>query len=163
LIFNEDVIADGERALERVRSALRPSSGQLTKGPAVETLAKQVAQAKAAFEAAMDSDFNTAGGLAAVFDLVRAINAARDAGVGGDAFAAAQGAFRSLTEVLGLQLETPKGEGQSIAPFVDLLLTVRQDLRKAKQWALSDKIRDELKALGVIVEDSPQGSTWRLE
>jgi cysteinyl-tRNA synthetase len=39
---------------------------------------------------------------------------------------------------------------------------VRQDLRKAKQWALSDKIRDELKALGVVVEDSAQGSTWRL-
>ena len=39
---------------------------------------------------------------------------------------------------------------------------MRQDLRKAKQWALADKIRDELKALGVAVEDSPQGSSWRL-
>jgi cysteinyl-tRNA synthetase len=114
------------------------------------------------FQAAMDNDFNTAGGLAAIFDLVRAINAARDAGAGGKPFADAQAAFRSLTDVLGLQLEAQTTEGQSIAPFVDLLLTVRQDLRKAKQWAFSDKIRDELKALGVIVEDSPQGSTWRL-
>ena len=80
----------------------------------------------------------------------------------GDPFAAAQAAFRSLTDVLGLRSPPPRTEGQSIAPFVDLLLTVRQDLRKAKQWALSDKIRDELKALGVIVEDSAQGSTWRL-
>ncbi len=162
LIFNEDVIADGERALERLRSALRPATGQLTEGSAVETLAAQVAQARAAFEAAMDSDFNTAGGLAAIFDFVRAINAARDAGVSGEPFAGAQAALRSLTDVLGLKLEAAGGGAQSIAPFVDLLLTVRQDLRKAKQWALGDKIRDELKALGVIVEDSPQGSTWRL-
>ena len=100
--------------------------------------------------------------MAAIFDLVRAINAARDAGVGGEPFADAQATFRSLTDVLGLRLEAPEAEGQSVAPFVDLLLTVRQDLRKAKQWALGDKIRDELKTLGVIVEDSPQGSTWRL-
>ncbi len=162
LIFNEDVIADGERALERLRSALRPAAGPVTDGPAVENLAGQVTQARTAFEAAMDNDFSTAGGLAAIFDLVRAINGARDAGVGGQPFADAQAAFRSLTEVLGLQLESAKNAGQDIAPFVDLLLTVRQDLRKAKQWALSDKIRDELKALGVIVEDSAQGSTWRL-
>jgi cysteinyl-tRNA synthetase len=162
LVFNEDVIADGERGLERLRSALRLPTGQVTEGQAVQTLAKQVEASRAAFVAAMDNDFNTAGGLAAIFDLVRAINAGRDAGVGGQPFIDAQAAFRSLTDVLGLQLEVQKTEGQSIAPFVDLLLSVRQDLRKAKQWALSDKIRDELKALGVVVEDSPQGSTWRL-
>jgi cysteinyl-tRNA synthetase len=162
LIFNEDVIADGERALERLRSALRPSGGQVTEGLAVDTLANQVGQARTGFESAMDNDFNTAGGLAAIFDLVRAINSARDAGVGGEPFAAAQAALRSFTDVLGLRLDGQQSGGQSIAPFVDLLLTIRQDLRKAKQWALSDKIRDELKALGVIVEDSPQGSTWRL-
>ena len=65
--------------------------------------------------------------------------------------------------MLGLELTTPRAEGQSIAPFVNLLLTIRQELRKAKQWGLADKIRDELKALGVIVEDAAQGSTWRLQ
>jgi len=64
--------------------------------------------------------------------------------------------------VLGLRLVVPQAAGQSIAPFVELLLTVRLELRKAKQWALADKIRDELKALGVIVEDTPQGSSWRM-
>jgi len=162
LIFSNDVVADGERALERLRSALRPASGQIATGPAVDTLAEGVRRARAAFESAMDDDFNTAGALAAIFDLVRAINVARDAGIGGEPFAAAQVAFRAQTDVLGLRLETPKAENQSIAPFVELLLSLRQDLRKAKQWALSDKIRDELKALGVIVEDTPQGTTWRL-
>src|SRR5512134_2284478 len=122
LVFSEDVIADGERGLERLRSALRAPSGQTTEGPAVESLAKQVEAARAAFEAAMDNDFNTAGGLAAIFDLVRGINSARDAGIGGKAFADSQAAFRSLTDVLGLQLGAQTTEGQSIAPFVDLLL-----------------------------------------
>jgi cysteinyl-tRNA synthetase len=162
LSFNSDVLADGERALERLRSALRPATGDQAEGPAVEQLAAQVRVARTAFEAAMDNDFNTAGGLAAIFDLVRAINSARDAGVGSEPFADAQSVVRTLTDVLGLRLAGPEAGGQSIAPFVELLLTVRQDLRKAKQWALSDKIRDELKALGVVVEDSAQGSTWRL-
>jgi cysteinyl-tRNA synthetase len=164
LVFNDDVIKDGERALERLRTVLRPATGQATEGAAADALAEQVRQARAAFEAAMDDDFNTAGGLAAIFDLVRAINTARDAGVGGQPFADAQAVFRSLVDVLGLRLALPAAaqEGQSIGPFVDLLLTIRQDLRKAKQWALADKVRDELKNLGVVVEDGPQGSTWRL-
>ena len=162
LAFNDDVVADGERALERLRGALRPATGSTTSGPAVDALAAQATQARTDFEAAMDDDFNTAGGLAALFDFVRAINTARDAGVGGQPFADAQAIFNALIGVLGLDLTTPEAGGQSIAPFVDLLLTIRQDLRKAKQWALSDKIRDELKALGVVVEDSAQGSTWRL-
>jgi cysteinyl-tRNA synthetase len=164
LVFNDDVIQDGARGLERLRTALRPAAGQATEGAAADTLAEQVRQARAAFEAALDDDFNTASGLAAIFELVRAINSARDAGVGGQPFSDAQAVFRSLIDVLGLRLAAPVAaqEGQSIGPFVDLLLTIRQDLRKAKQWALADKVRDELKNLGVVVEDTPQGSTWRL-
>jgi cysteinyl-tRNA synthetase len=162
LVFSEDVIAAGERGLERLRSALRPPTGQIAAGPAVDTLDTEVKGAVAAFETAMDDDFNTAGALAATYDLVRAINSARDAGVGGQPFDAAQGTFRALIDVLGLRCAAPAAESQSIAPFIDLLLSIRQDLRKAKQWALSDKIRDELKALGVAVEDGPQGSGWRL-
>ncbi|MGC8780284.1 MAG: cysteine--tRNA ligase [Anaerolineae bacterium] len=163
LAFNDDVIADAERSFERLRTALRPPTGNVTDGPAVAALAAQVATARADFEAAMDNDFNTAGALAALFELVRAINVARDAGVAGQPFADAQAAFRQLCNVLGLQLTPPKAAEQPAAPFIDLLLSVRQDLRKAKQWALADKIRDELKALGVIVEDTPQGSTWRMQ
>jgi cysteinyl-tRNA synthetase len=162
LAYNDEIVADAERALERLKSALRPPIGNIMSGPAVDVLAEQVKQARVAFEAAMDDDFNTAGALAALFDLVRAINTGRDAGVGGQAFADAQVTFRSLAGVLGLRLAVPQAEGQSIAPFVELLLSVRAELRKARQWALADRIRDGLKSLGVIVEDGPQGSTWRL-
>jgi cysteinyl-tRNA synthetase len=64
-----------------------------------------------------------------------------------------------------LKLEEPQARARasaSAAPFIDLLLQIRGDLRKAKQWALADRVRDELKNLGVVVEDSPQGSSWRL-
>jgi cysteinyl-tRNA synthetase len=164
LAFNEDVVADGARALERLRSALRPSAGSVESGAAADTLIEQAARARAAFEAAMDDDFNTAGALAALFEFVRAINTARDAGVGGTPFAGAQAAFRQLTDVLGLRLLPAQAEttGHSVAPFVELLLSTRLELRKAKQWALADKIRDDLKNLGVTIEDTPQGSQWRL-
>ena len=48
-------------------------------------------------------------------------------------------------------------------PFIDLLVTVRGDLRAAKQWALADKIRNDLKALNVVIEDTPEGAKWRFE
>jgi cysteinyl-tRNA synthetase len=82
--------------------------------------------------------------------------------VGGEPFAEGQAAFRALTEVLGLRLAAPEAEALSMAPFVELLLDVRLELRKAKQWAMADKIRDDLKALGVLIEDTPQGSQWRI-
>lgn len=66
--------------------------------------------------------------------------------------------------MLGLTLaEEGAAAGSSVAakPFVDLLIQVRGDLRQAKQWALADKVRDGLKDLGVVLEDTPQGTQWR--
>jgi cysteinyl-tRNA synthetase len=162
LAFNDEVIASAERGLERLRSALRPSPGAVVSGPVAEALAEQVAAGRVAFETALDDDFNTAAALAALFDLVRAINTARDAGVGGEPFGAAQATYQTLADVLGLRLAAGPVGDRSIGPFVELLLSVRSDLRKARQWALADRVRDGLKGLGVIVEDGPQGSTWRL-
>ncbi len=163
LTFNEEVIEQAERGLERLRSALRPSSGQTTEGPEVERLREQVQRARERFETAMDDDFNTAGALAALFDLVRAINTARDAGVGGPPFTQAQEALRELAGVLGLRLAEPAGRPQEVAPFIELLVEVRARLRQAKQWDLADRIRDRLAELGVILEDTPQGTTWRFK
>ena len=164
LTFTDEVISQGERALERLRSALRPSQGQVVDGATVAELTAQATRARERFEAAMDDDFNTAGALAALFDLVRAINSARDAGVGGEPFAAAQATLRELAGVLGLRLaEKSAAAGQEAAPFIDLLVAVRARLRQAKQWQLADFIRDELAARGVVLEDSPQGTTWRFQ
>src|SRR5690606_16914916 len=114
-----EIAADNARKLERLLGALQPATGSAEAGAAVETLARAAESAREGFTAAMDNDFNTAGALAALFELVRAINSARDAGVGGEPFAAAQAALRELGGVLGLRLNPQaRGKGQDIAPFV---------------------------------------------
>lgn len=163
LAFNDEVVANAERALERLRSALRPPLGSQASGDAAEALKAEAARAQAAFVAAMDDDFNTAGALAALYDLVRAINTARDAGVGGAPFLEAQAVFRELTGVLGLTLAEKGARFQDAAPLIELLVKTRAELRKAKQYALADGIRAGLAELGIILEDGPQGTTWRIQ
>jgi cysteinyl-tRNA synthetase len=91
--------------------------------------------------------------------LTREVNRRRD---GGLPFAAAQGLLRELAGVLGFALSAPAAAGAEAAPFIDLLVEVRRELREAKQWALSDRIRDGLKERGVEVKDGPEGTTWSL-
>ena len=166
VVFNDETVQTAERNLARLRGALRPSTGNVSTGDAVDTLREATENARVAFETSMDDDFNTAGGIAALFELSRAINSARTAGVSGPFFDASQHTLRELGGVLGLTLEAPASEAASdvaARPFVDLLVAVRGDLRAAKQWALADKIRNDLKALNVVIEDTPEGAKWRFE
>ena len=163
LAFNATVLEDTTRALARLRSALRPASGRTERGPEAETLAAAAGQARAGFIEAMDDDFNTAGALGALFELVTAINRARDAGLDGAPFLAAQETLLELSGVLGLQLAVTQPQGAEAAPFIELLLELRAKLRAAKQYALADELRQRLTELGVVIEDTREGSTWRLE
>jgi cysteinyl-tRNA synthetase len=161
LVFNDETLDAAEKGLERIKSALKPAA-PAAPGAAPEALAtleKQTAATREAFVAAMDDDFNTAGALGSLFELVRAINTARDAGATDSQLQPAQAAVRELAGVFGLRLSDKKGAGDT-DKFIDLLLEVRAEVRKQKLWALSDMIRDRLKELGVTVEDSKQGSTW---
>ncbi len=163
LAFNDAVIEDNERALARLRGALRPATGKTDQAADVDALNAAVAQARAGFVESMDDDFNTAGALGSVFELVTAINRARDASVGGESFVAAQALLREVTAVLGLRLEAGTAQGAEAAPFIDLLLELRTKLRAVKQYALADEVRIRLTELGVIVEDTREGSSWRIE
>jgi cysteinyl-tRNA synthetase len=166
VVYTDEVVASAERSLVRLRGGLRPATGNLTVGEEADTLRLATEQARAAFIQSMDDDFNTAGGLAVMFELVKAINTARSAGVGGPFLEAAQRTLRELADALGLTLATAEPQaGLQIAvePYIDLLVSVRTDLRTAKQWALSDKIRDSLKELNIVLEDGPDGTTWRRE
>jgi cysteinyl-tRNA synthetase len=162
LMFNEETLDAAEKGLERIKSALRPATAKVaTASPeALAALQKQTETTREAFVAAMDDDFNTAGALGSLFDLVRAINTARDAGAGAEQLKPAQEALRSLAAVFGLRL-TEKTGSEGADKFINLLLEVRAEARKQKQWPLSDLIRDRLKELGVIVEDGKEGATWR--
>lgn len=159
LTYNDETIGHAERALERLRSALKPAYPNAA-GKAPAALEAQIEATRKGFIEAMDDDFNTAAALGHIFELVRAINQARDEGASQEALQPAQDALRELTSVLGLRLEEKKGEGEEAAPFIELLLEVRQQLRAQKLWDLSDLIRDRLQELGVIIEDHKEGSSW---
>jgi cysteinyl-tRNA synthetase len=163
LMYTDEVLADTERKLDRLLSALRPATGELSGGPAAEALAAVAARTRDGFKLAMDDDFNTASALASLFELVRAINTARDAGLGGAEFASGQDTLRELAGVLGLRLELPAQAATDAAPFIELLIELRADLRKAKQWQLADQVRDKLAALGVTLEDGPGGTTYEVK
>jgi cysteinyl-tRNA synthetase len=108
----------------------------------------------------MDDDFNTPLAIASLHELVKAINTARDSGAMDDQLQLAQATLRELTDVLGLRLQKKTGSGDA-DKFIDLLVEVRSEVRKQKLWALSDQVRDRLKELGVTIEDSKDGTTWR--
>jgi cysteinyl-tRNA synthetase len=117
---------------------------------------------RAGFITAMDDDFNTAGALGHLFDLVRVINQARDADVPQSALDQAQVLLRELAEdVFGLRLERQETEIVGAAPFIDLLVDFRGQLRDQKLWELSDQLRDQLDELGILIEDSKDGTSWR--
>jgi cysteinyl-tRNA synthetase len=162
LTFSEETQNNAERSLERFKSALRPASTSangLSAGVAAE-LISHAESTKQAFIAAMDDDFNTPLALAALYELVKAINTARDNGAMDDQLAPAQSTLRELTNVLGLRLAEKTGSSEQEAQ-VNALIAERNEARKQKQWARSDQIRDQLKEMGVTIEDSKDGTKWR--
>lgn len=110
---------------------------------------------------AMDDDFNTAGALGYIFDFVKEINQARDEGADQVSLEAAQAVLQELTGVLGLDLALPDVQEGAAGEFIELLIRIRTRLREEKNWELSDLVRDELDELGVLLEDTSQGTTWQ--
>jgi cysteinyl-tRNA synthetase len=162
LIFSEETQDAAEKSLERLKSALRPGPGAANElsTEAASALASQAESTKQAFIEAMDDDFNSPLALAALYELVKAINTARDGGATNEQLQPAQATLRELTSVLGLRLQEKQGSGDA-DKFIDLLVEVRSEVRKQKLWQLSDLIRDRLKEAGVVIEDSKEGTKWR--
>jgi len=160
LVFNEETLDAAQKGLERLASGLRPASGAGSGTDVVTRVEEQAKQTESDFIRAMDDDFNTAGAITALYDLVRVLNTAKDADASPSQIENAQQKLRGLINVLGLRLEDKQGDTAS-EKFIELLLEVRREVRAQKLWALSDLIRDRLKELNVIVEDSKDGSNWR--
>lgn len=165
LVFNDETLEAAEKGLERIKSALRPATviGGAASVGVLNVLFVQMELTKKGFMKAMDDDFNTAGALGKIFDLVRAINTARDEGVSEAQLTPAQDLIRELTGVFGLRLtEKASNSGSNTDKFIDLLVEVRKRVRDEKRWAISDLIRNELNELGVTIEDNKDGTTtWR--
>ena len=109
------------------------------------------------FIAAMDDDLNTADAISVIFELVRDINTALSNDPSQELVKRADSIFTELTDVLGL-IYTNKDESDDSE--IESLIAQRTEARKNKDWATADKIRDQLKAMNIILEDTPQGIKW---
>lgn len=153
LNYTDDAMASWERGAQRLREAAKLGS-RGAKESSVE-----VSSYRQRFEEAMDDDFNSPKAIAVLFDLVKEINRGRERG---EDLSPLQETLTSLATVLGLTFkETSRDNTHDSAPFIELLLDLRADLRKAKAYDLADKVRYKLGELGVMVEDSPQGTSWK--
>ncbi len=159
LEFSEEALADAEASLARLRAFRRRFPDQLEDEPDPDVLTR--------FTKAMDNDLDVAGALGVLFDVVREGNARLDAGEDAGALAAA---FDEIVSVLGLEPREEEHDddrvGELAARFgvedgsIDALLARRTEAREAKDWATSDAIREGLAEIGIIIEDTPDGTRW---
>ena len=161
--YNAEIIEQGIAALDRLYncdSALEFAAKNGGGASADNAMKDCLAKRRAKFIEAMDDDMNTADAISALFELVKDINLAlRDNSLSADMCETARAAFRELTDVLGLLYERVDTAGDDDAE-IEALIEARTQARKEKNWAESDRIRDELKARGIVLEDTPQGVRW---
>jgi cysteinyl-tRNA synthetase len=124
-------------------------------------LRKKAVRAREGFEEAMNNDLNTAEAIASYLDLISAINdyTNKRSDISADTHRLVIEALNYMNSVLGFVLRPGAAEGLT-NDLIKLLVDVRSELRKRKMWELSDKIRDELRRLGVELQDTPSGTKW---
>lgn len=163
--YSIDIIEQCQSALDRLYTcresldfAIKNAKSDIADD---EEILKLIASAKDEFIKAMDDDLNTADGIAAVFNLVSTINTEIiNKEVSLNVCKKAAEMFDELTGVLGLLYNRKSND---IDDDIEKLIEQRQTARANKDWATADKIRDELKAKGIILKDTPQGVTWSKE
>lgn len=163
--YNLDIINQCKAALERLYTcresldfAVKNASADVADD---EQLLSDIAAHRDRFIEAMDDDLNTADGLSAVFELVKDINTRiLDKNVSKHVCETAASLFDELCNVLGILYNRKSNDVDS---EIEALIEKRQEARKNKDFATADKIRDELKAKGIILKDTPQGVTWTKE
>lgn len=183
LDFSWERLEGAENSLERIATCVENlvwAANHASGEPDADRAAALIAAAEhasAEFEAAMSDDFNTAGAVAAYFQLVTEANTYLDE-VGGAADAeacfACSAGIAGAFSILGVKLREPKEElpvgllgvaaglagytGDSVGEAAELILTARAEARAAKDWARADAIRDQLRDMGLVIEDTAAGS-----
>lgn len=176
--FGEEELATAAKGLERLETArfnwehlLKQAGTPGEAGAAAPAVRQQIAETRADFIAGMEDDFNTPQALASLYDLVREVNRwtqSQDFKLTAEAQQLLQEALDTLLELGGEVLGLFRAEDGVPAATVDAaeveaLIAQRTQAKGAKNWALADQIRDELKQKGVLIEDTPQGVRWRFE
>ena len=162
--YSLEIIEQCKSALERLytcRESLDFALKNAKDIPDDEELIKKLNSHREQFITAMDDDLNTADGVAAVFELVKDINTSiLDKEVSKNVCQTAAAIFDELCDVLGILYNRKNNDVDS---DIEALIEERQQARANKDWATADRIRDELKAKGIILKDTPQGVTWTKE
>lgn len=176
LDFSDARLTEAQKSLARLRQAqetLGELSEMLSAGPTAESLAlrEKVKELREAFMEAMRDDFNTALAISHMFALAKEINiyhkAVVDAGIkpDGKLVAMFNDVFAEICSIIGVLEKTaaPAAEeaGDSKeAELVEMLIAMRQDARKNKNYALADELRNKLNEIGIVLQDTPQGVKW---
>ncbi len=154
LNYSDVHLEDAKGALTRLYTALKNV-------PPAETAIDWENPLAARYRAAMDEDFGTPEAVAVLFELASEANKLQDSGL--------SGLLKSLGGVLGLLQDDPEGflkrwVGESVGPQetdIEAMITARDDAKKSRNFSEADRIRDELRVSGIILEDGPLGTTWR--
>ncbi len=167
--FSPQALDDGRATWDRLATFGRNAAAALA---SLDDGGREVAAEpwRSKFTAAIEDDFNTPEALAVLFDLVSNGNVLIERADRGHSEAARELAplhreFETLADVLGLSpaRDWPRARGEgALAPLVEYLLELREEARRAKDFARADQIRDRLTAAGVVVEDRPAGPRWHL-
>lgn len=155
--YSVDIIEQGRNALERLYTCRDNIDFALKNARTSGEIPAFIEQRKQEFITAMDDDLNTADALAAIFSLVREINTVIADGAGKDTLTACADMFDELTGVLGLVYNRKTDD---LDKEIEELIEKRTKARKEKDFKTADEIRDKLKDMGIILEDTPQGVKW---
>jgi cysteinyl-tRNA synthetase len=167
LNYSDEALMHAKSALERLKTAadnlkfLSQHARETGLNDSEREIIEKFPVYRERFIEAMDDDFNTADAISVIFELVRELNSATSAGMNPSReFAAAS--LKMLTELVDvLGLIYGEEEHDKLDSEIEALIEARQNARKSKNYAEADRIRDQLKSMGIMLEDTPQGVKWK--
>ncbi len=174
LDFDDENLVMASKGLERLKNSVRLAQESLARVlPEEESqledgLIKASKEARRTFEEAMDDDFNSAQAYASLFELAKEINTyLNQVSIKPYALTEASNTLIELAKVLGFNLETEmtgtSEDSGTLPQIMELILEIRANARQNKDWVTADLIRDRIKEIGIVIEDTPDGARWYLK
>ncbi len=171
LNFSAELMESARASYERIVNCMENLSFRLANAEksgnaaaltdAEQKVLEEAGACRAEFEKAMDDDFNTADALAGVFDLVKVINTGVSESSSAELMKSLKEELGELCDVLGLITEKKSNATEDETAWIEEMIAKRTAAKKAKDYAGADAIRDELKAKGIVLEDTREGVKWK--